>query len=67
MRREAPPLSPAVLGAERIVLRGLVQGVGMRPALARIAAKHALQGVIRNTDGGVEMLLEGSAQRLDQF
>lgn len=36
-----------------------MQGTGVRPALARLAAKHAWNGRVRNTSDGVECLLQG--------
>ncbi len=51
----------------RIVLRGIVQGVGMRPFLYRLARHHALTGEVRNEPQGVVVLAEGSVPRLRAF
>ncbi|MFZ9849139.1 MAG: carbamoyltransferase HypF [Vulcanococcus sp.] len=48
-------------------LQGLVQGVGFRPHVHRLAQRLALQGWVRNGPDGVEMELEGAPERLQQF
>lgn len=45
--------------AVRIMLSGTVQGCGVRPALARLAAQHSWSGSVRNTTAGVELILSG--------
>lgn len=57
------------MGHERISVsvRGIVQGVGFRPFLHRLAAKHRLTGWARNTPEGVRMELEGAREALDAF
>ena len=51
----------------RIELSGIVQGVGFRPFLHRLAAREHLTGWARNTPAGVELELEGPAAALDRF
>ncbi len=46
--------------AVRVLLSGAVQGCGVRPALARLAARHGWSGSVRNTTAGVELILSGS-------
>jgi len=47
---------------------GIVQGVGFRPFVYRIAVKNRLAGYVRNRgDAGVEILLEGEAQSVQNF
>lgn len=46
---------------------GKVQGLGVRPALARFAAQMQLTGRIFNTSSGVTAVLEGPIDRLDAF
>lgn len=45
------------LPAVRLLLTGAVQGIGLRPQLARLAEQHAWRGFCRNTSQGVEVLL----------
>lgn len=52
----------------RIVVTGIVQGVGFRPFIYREAVKNNLTGYVRNMgDAGVEVLLDGSSQNIDKF
>jgi hydrogenase maturation protein HypF len=60
------PAAPAV-ERRRIRVRGLVQGVGFRPFVYRLAAEHRLTGWVRNTGEGVEIEAEGSPGDLDAF
>jgi hydrogenase maturation protein HypF len=47
---------------------GIVQGVGFRPFVYRIAIKNGLSGYVRNRgDAGVEILLEGNVQAIEHF
>ncbi|WP_448631736.1 acylphosphatase [Cellulomonas soli] len=46
--------------AQRVVVHGVVQGVGFRWWCSREAARLGLRGWVRNRqDGGVEALVEG--------
>ncbi len=42
-----------------ITVRGVVQGVGFRPFIYRLAHEHKLAGWVRNTSGSVEIEVEG--------
>ena len=53
--------------AQRIRVRGLVQGVGFRPSVWRLARKCGLQGEVWNDSQGVEILIVGEADRIDRF
>jgi len=53
--------------ARRVSVRGVVQGVGFRPFVWRLAERHGLTGWVRNADGVVEIHLEGSPGSLDAF
>jgi hydrogenase maturation protein HypF len=44
----------------RVLLQGTVQGSGVRPALARLAARHGWSGCVQNTSRGVELILSGN-------
>ena len=52
----------------RIGVRGVVQGVGFRPFVYRIATQNELNGYVRNLgDAGVEIVLEGQQDKIDSF
>ena len=53
--------------ARRIRVHGVVQGVGFRPFVYRIATRHGLVGTVRNTAAGVEIDVEGASRALDSF
>jgi len=53
--------------AERITVRGLVQGVGFRPTVWRLAHEHALRGWVTNNGTGVEIYACGDPANLEQF
>jgi hydrogenase maturation protein HypF len=57
----------AVISACSIRVRGVVQGVGFRPFVYRLAQAHALAGWVLNGEQGVEIHLEGSEERLQNF
>lgn len=50
-----------------ITIRGIVQSVGFRPFVFRLAHRHQLTGSVRNVSGAVKIEIEGSAQALDDF
>ncbi len=52
----------------RIACRGIVQGIGFRPFVYRIALDHKLVGFVRNQgDAGVIIIAEGSKVDLESF
>lgn len=52
----------------KVTVRGIVQGVGFRPFIYRIAVKNGLTGYVRNKgDAGVEILLEGENEAIRKF
>ncbi|TET45623.1 carbamoyltransferase HypF [candidate division TA06 bacterium] len=52
----------------RIVeITGIVQGVGFRPAVYRLAKEHHLKGFVRNDSRGVTIDIEGDAGELSKF
>jgi hydrogenase maturation protein HypF len=53
--------------ARSIRVRGVVQGVGFRPFVYRLAHTHALAGWVLNGDQGVEIFLEGEETDLEHF
>lgn len=50
-----------------IRVRGVVQGVGFRPFVYRLARANTLAGWVRNGEEGVEIHLEGTEPSLDAF
>ncbi len=52
---------------KKISVRGVVQGVGFRPFVYRLAHDHRLTGWVLNHSGGVEIEVEGAAEALDAF
>jgi len=54
--------------ALRIIVTGLVQGVGFRPFISRLALKHGLKGYVKNIGGSeVELWIEGSEEKIYEF
>jgi len=52
----------------KIRVMGIIQGVGFRPFIYRIAVKNGLKGYVRNMgDAGVEILLEGEENAINNF
>ena len=52
----------------KINVTGIVQGVGFRPFIYRTAVQNGLAGYVRNRgDAGVEILLEGDVQGIQNF
>jgi hydrogenase maturation protein HypF len=51
----------------RITVRGVVQGVGFRPFVYRLAHEHALKGWVRNTSGSVDIEVEGGGEAINKF
>ncbi len=56
-----------MISAWLIQVRGVVQGVGFRPFVYRLARMHALAGWVLNGEEGVEIHVEGSASGLSAF
>ena len=50
-----------------IKVRGVVQGVGFRPFVFRLARANTLAGWVLNEEQGVEIFLEGADQGLESF
>ena len=53
--------------ARRYHVTGVVQGVGFRPFVHRLALRHGLGGWIRNASGEVEIAVEGAPEELRAF
>lgn len=50
-----------------VELEGIVQGVGFRPFVYRLALSFGLSGWVRNTGRGVRLEVEGAGDALDPF
>lgn len=48
-------------------IRGIIQGIGFRPAIYRLASELNLGGSVQNKTNSVYLTLEGSAEQLDSF
>ncbi len=48
-------------------IAGIVQGVGFRPFIFRLATELGLTGWVRNTPAGAELELQGTTDTLDAF
>ncbi|ASJ10132.1 carbamoyltransferase HypF [Thermococcus sp. P6] len=54
--------------AYRLHVQGVVQAVGFRPFVYRIAHENGLSGYVKNLgDAGVEILVEGREENIDSF
>ena len=51
----------------RILVQGIVQGVGFRPTVYRIAEEMKLNGYVRNLGNSVEIILEGKKDEIENF
>jgi hydrogenase maturation protein HypF len=63
----APNSVPLPIDGRRIEIRGIVQGVGFRPWVYRLAGAHGLGGWVRNDARGVTIEAFGPAASLDAF
>jgi hydrogenase maturation protein HypF len=61
------PLAGTPRAARSIHVRGIVQGVGFRPHVFRLAHAHGLAGWVLNGAAGVQIHVEGSEDALDAF
>lgn len=53
--------------AKRIHIKGLVQGVGFRPFIYRLASSHGIHGWVVNSNEGVSIHAEGAGNSIDEF
>ena len=51
----------------QVVVRGIVQGVGFRPFVYRLAREHGLGGWVLNSTQGVVIEVEGESERIEGF
>ena len=50
-----------------LLVEGIVQGVGFRPTVYRIAKALNLNGYVRNMGNIVEIIIQGKQETIDQF
>jgi hydrogenase maturation protein HypF len=62
----APPVCN-MQARRRISVSGIVQGVGFRPHVYRLAHRYGLSGHVRNTVAGVAIEVQGSETTLGEF
>ncbi|MDI6903224.1 MAG: carbamoyltransferase HypF [Methanocellales archaeon] len=53
--------------SKKIHVYGIVQGVGFRPFVYRIAHEHGLRGYVLNFGNGVEIWIEGDDKSMEEF
>ena len=58
---------PRARTACRVRVRGVVQGVGFRPFVHRLALRHHLAGWVKNASGDVQLVLEGPTEEITGF
>lgn len=55
------------MNQKKLLVKGVVQGVGFRPFCAKTALRLSLNGSVKNTSAGVEIILEGAESAIDEF
>ncbi|MCX7986864.1 MAG: carbamoyltransferase HypF [Bacteroidales bacterium] len=53
--------------ARNITVRGVVQGVGFRPFIYRLASQHRIKGWVKNTNEAVHIFAQGEEKSLKLF
>ncbi|MES1259663.1 MAG: acylphosphatase, partial [Gemmatimonadota bacterium] len=56
-----------IRGGRRIRITGVVQGVGFRPFIHRLAMRHDLTGSVRNVAGEVQIGVQGTDEHIRAF
>jgi hydrogenase maturation protein HypF len=57
----------SIIQSYEILIRGLVQGVGFRPFICRLAIKYRLNGEVDNRTNGVLINVEGDDKTINDF
>ena len=71
-RQSRPPGAAPVFASHgivrtRLTIRGVVQGVGFRPFVYKLARSHALTGYVLNTGAGIAAEVEGPPSQIEKF
>ena len=53
--------------ARKLLVNGIVQGVGFRPYVYQLANQYGLKGEVANTSAGVAIHIEGPPSKIDSF
>jgi hydrogenase maturation protein HypF len=61
------PSSAGPIARRAIRIRGIVQGVGFRPFVYRLACRHGLAGLVKNDRDGVLVEVEGEGSAIESF
>ncbi len=56
-----------MITSKQIIIKGLVQGVGFRPSIYRMAILHKLNGTVENNNTGVIINIEGDKKSVENF
>jgi hydrogenase maturation protein HypF len=56
-----------MLKAKKVYIEGIVQGVGFRPFIFKLANELGLKGYIYNDTNGVYIEIEGEESLIDEF
>jgi len=62
-----PSITGSIIERRRIVIQGIVQGVGFRPFVYGQALQWGLVGFVLNDSGGVTIEVEGTSESLNGF
>lgn len=63
----APPLAESSMRSVRLLIKGRVQGIGIRPTALRLAHRWQLAGSIANTNHGAVLELQGIESSIHSF
>jgi len=53
--------------AANIYIKGLVQGVGFRPFIFRLAVENGIKGWVKNTNEGIEIFAQAGKNKINKF
>ncbi|MCK4793696.1 MAG: acylphosphatase, partial [Desulfobacteraceae bacterium] len=52
---------------KKIIVTGIVQGVGFRPFVYNLARNHKLKGFVLNDSSGVTIVVQGKTEDIHSF